>query len=138
MKTIYRSKISWWLVILICIVSLLPILPIICCDLSWVEVSILSLLWVFIFYCIFSNRYIIEGNILNIKCGFFINEKVNIMDIIKIVPTNSFLAAPAASLDRIAIYLKKQRSPVVISPKNKYEFINQLKSINPDIICNGF
>ncbi len=51
----------------------------------------------------------------------------------KITETNSILSAPAASLDRIAIYLRRQYSPVIISPENKNEFIEELQSINPDI-----
>ena len=55
------------------------------------------------------------------------------MDIVKIVPDKSILSAPAASLDRIGIYAK-QHTPIVISPKDKKKFIDDLKSINPNII----
>lgn len=56
------------------------------------------------------------------------------MDIVKIVPDKSILSAPAASLDRIGIYVTKQHIPIVISPKDKKKFIDDLKSINPNII----
>lgn len=133
MNTIYRSGVTWWLLGIICMVSLLPILPIMYCDPSWIEISVIALLLAFIIYMMLSTRYVIEADSLYIKCGFFMNEKVNIMDITKIVPTHSFLSAPAASLDRIALYLKSQRTPVIISPRKKAEFINALQLINKDI-----
>lgn len=100
---------------------------------SWTAAIISLGLLAFIFYCLFSTRYIITDNILNIKCGFLINDKIRIMDITKISPSKSIVSAPAASLDRIGIYLNKQRTPVIISPKHKSGFINKLKSINPNI-----
>ena len=108
-------------------------MPVIYFAFSWVAILAIFFLFALIFYCMFSIRYIIEDTTLRIKCGFFLNEKVDIMKITKITETNSILSAPAASLDRIAIYLRRQYSPVIISPENKNEFIEELQSINPDI-----
>ncbi len=134
MPKIYKSKVSWWIACLVCLIVLLSVLPVIYFAFSWVAVLVFFLLFTFIFYCMFSIRYVIEGNTLRIKCGFFLNEKIDIMKISKITDTDSILSAPAASLDRIAIYLRRQYSPVIISPKNKNEFIEELQSINPDIV----
>lgn len=57
----------------------------------------------------------------------------------EIKPTNSWLAAPAASLSkRIAITFTdknvlRSSIPLIISPARQSEFIHQLLSINPDI-----
>ena len=53
------------------------------------------------------------------------------MEIKSIKKTNTWLSSPAASMDRIAIKIKF--SPLVISPQNRMEFINDLLSLNPEI-----
>lgn len=70
--------------------------------------------------------YSIEGNILKIKCGFLINKSFEISCITKITETNNPISAPTASLDRLVIAFDNYDS-VVISPKQKYDFIDQLK-----------
>ncbi len=134
MNGVYKSKVDIWLVCLIMVVAIISILPVLLFAFSWIAVFVSLGLFVFIIYCFLSTKYIIINNILNIKCGFFINEKINIANIVKIVPVKSIIASPAASLDRIGIYLTKQHTPVIISPKNKREFIDNLKSINPNIV----
>lgn len=133
MKEVYKSKVDLWLICFIMAVVIIPLLPVLLFAFSWTAAIISLGLLAFIFYCLFSTQYIISDDILNIKCGFLINDKINIMDITKISPSKSIVSAPAASLDRIGIYLNKQRTPVIISPKHKSDFINKLKSINPNI-----
>lgn len=134
MDAIYKSKVDIWLICLVMAVAIISVLPVILFAFSWIAVIISLGLFVFIAYCLFSTKYIIHNDILNIKCGFFINEKVNIMNIAKVLPVKSIIAAPAASLDRIGIYLSRQNTPVIISPKNKKDFVDNLRSINPNII----
>lgn len=134
MNVVYKSKIDVWLVCLVIILSVISALPVILFAFSWIAVFLAVVLFAFVTYVFLSTKYVITDDILNIKCGFLINEKVRIMDIVKIVPDKSILSAPAASLDRIGIYVVKQRTPIVISPKNKKQFIEDLKSINPNII----
>lgn len=134
MSEIYKSKVDIWLICLVIVLAAISILPVILFAFSWTAVIISLGLFAFIIYCFSSTKYIILDNILNIKCGFIINEKINIMNIAKIGPVKSISAAPTASLDRIGIYLKNQHTPIIISPKNKRDFIENLKSINPNII----
>lgn len=134
MDSVYKSKVDIWLVCLILAVAIISILPVLLFAFSWIAVFVSLGLFIFILYCFFSTKYIITNNILNIKCGFFINEKINIANIVKIAPIKSIIASPAASLDRIGIYLTKQHTPIIISPKNKRKFIDNLKSINPNIV----
>ena len=134
MKKIYKSKVDIWLIFLIIGISFISILPVLLFAFSWIAISITLGLYVFILYCFCSIEYIITDDILNIKCGFLINEKIKISNIVKIVPDKSILSAPAASLDRIGIYINNQKTPIIISPKNKTDFIYNLRILNPNII----
>lgn len=134
MKKIYKSKVDIWLIFLIIGISIISILPVLLFAFSWIAISITLGLYVFILYCFCSIEYIITDDILNIKCGFLINEKIKISNIVKIVPDKSILSAPAASLDRIGIYINNQKTPIIISPKNKTDFIYNLRILNPNII----
>ena len=134
MKKIYKSKVDIWLIFLIIGISIISILPVLLFAFSWIAISITLGLYVFILYCFCSIEYIITDDTLNIKCGFLIDEKIKISNIVKIVPDKSILSAPAASLDRIGIYINNQKTPIIISPKNKTDFIYNLRILNPNII----
>lgn len=86
----------------------------------------------FVSYMFASTYYVINGKDLVIKCGFMFNMTVHIDRIKKVVKTNNPLSSPAASLDRLAIYYNKS-DLVMVSPKDKMDFINQLTEINPKI-----
>lgn len=91
--------------------------------------NLIVLILIFILYK--STNYIIEGSILRVKSGFFINEKLSIKDISRIKETNNIMSAPAFSLDRLEI--KYGRKSIIISPVKKSEFIKQLMAVNPKI-----
>ncbi|MBF1507414.1 MAG: PH domain-containing protein, partial [Prevotella pallens] len=82
-------------------------------------------------------RYTIHNNILSVKYSMLSTTNYDINQIRKIKDTNSILAAPAASLDRIAIYFIQQKTPLIISPKDKNGFIKNLQSINPNIVYSN-
>jgi hypothetical protein len=71
--------------------------------------------------------YKIEGENLIIW-----HTKIEISTIRKIYRTNNPLSSPALSLDRIAIVYNKF-DEILISPKERNEFINELLKINPSI-----
>ena len=50
----------------------------------------------------------------------------------KITETNNALSSPATSLDRLEITYGKFDS-VIISPKQKQEFINDITTLNPNV-----
>lgn len=126
MKT-FRSKVDWWLVGIIIIVFAYPIIDGILSKqyaLSFTMLAILVLIGI-----MFSKiKYVIVGNVLKI---WWI--KVEIQSIRKIYKTRNPLSSPALSLDRIAIVYNKF-DEVLISPKNKKEFIDELLKINPAIV----
>ncbi|RYE20562.1 MAG: hypothetical protein EOP51_17605 [Sphingobacteriales bacterium] len=101
--------------------------------------SLLIFVLVILFLLSFFNTVytITNTQLLKVKSSFVFNKQIPITGITKIVPTKSILSAPALSLDRIEIFYNTYDS-VVISPKDKQEFIAQLKTINPAIDALSF
>ena len=133
---VYKSKISYALLIFI---SLL-FLSIIMVEVfnqdkqasNFIGTTILILTYIFILYIFFSTKYIIDVGFLKIRSGILFKKDVKIQDIKSIYKTNSIMASPAASFDRLEIKFDKFDS-VVISPENKVDFLNDLLEINPNI-----
>jgi hypothetical protein len=99
---------------------------------SWFGLFIISLVVVFISHMLLTTFYKVDKNILTIKCGFLFNKEIEIKKIKKIEETNNILSSPAASLDRLAIFIDKYE-PIMVSPKDKEGFIKELIQINADI-----
>lgn len=127
----YKSKIGLGLALFLAVVlggtSILMIIKQI-----WPAVIIDLVTIAFVSHMFLTTYYIINGNDLIVKCGFLINMTIKIDTIKKIEETNNPLSSPAASLDRIAIDYNESDS-VMISPKDKMDFINQLLTINEKI-----
>lgn len=130
MKT-YRSKIDWWLMLIVFAATGWPIIdgiitgePILI--LIFVVINAL-LIWMFS-----STNYTIDGGILLIRCGFFGKQKIVIGEIKSVKKTNNPLSAPALSLKRLEIKYGKFDS-ALISPKERAQFITHLLSVNPSI-----
>ena len=87
----------------------------------------------FILHAFFTTYYRINNTELIIKAGFMTNMSIPIEKIRKIEKTNSWIASPAASFDRIEIHYEKWNS-ILISPKDREGFISELKRMNPAII----
>lgn len=131
MKT-YRSKIDWWLMMIVFAAMGWPIIdgimtgePILI--LIFVIINAL-LIWMFA-----TTHYTIDGDILLIRCGFFGKQKIGIKEIKSVEKTNSPLSAPALSIKRLEIKYGKFDS-ALISPKNRQQFIADLLEVNPSII----
>ena len=127
---IYKSKIDWWLGLVLVYPIFRSIVSII--EGEWVGYFGIVLCFLFIFFISKSTRYIIAENQLIVKCMFIVNDRIEISKIRKIEKTNSVLSSPALSLDRIAIKFNKF-DEVYISPKEKQNFLNDLLQINPNI-----
>lgn len=94
--------------------------------------GILTLVMAVILYLMFSTEYIVTERKLIIKCGFLKKTELNIDDIKSIERSNSILASPSPSLDRIELGYGKFDS-VLVSPKDKITFAKVLTEINPNI-----
>ena len=127
---IYKSKIDWWMSLVLVYPIFRSIVSII--EGEWIGYFGIFICLLFIFFISKSTRYIIEENQLTIKCLFIVNNRIDISKIKKIEKTNSILSSPALSLDRIAIKFNKF-DEVYISPKEKQSFVNNLLEINPEI-----
>lgn len=86
------------------------------------------------YFCLifFTMRYVIDDEYLLIRTKFFPSQKVALQDIRKIEESNSILAAPAFSFDRLEILYNKYDS-ILVSPENKEQFIADLLNVNPEI-----
>lgn len=99
---------------------------------AWAGVIIIFAVTAFMAWQFKTTFYTIEDNTLHIQSGFLYNSSVSIKSISKITETNNLFSSPAASLDRLALTYN-QFDGVMISPKDKQEFIKHLLQINPAI-----
>ena len=134
---IYYSKISYSLLIVVFIVFFWPLIPNVINEgfnRNMVVIILgLIILYGFILHMFFNTTYTIDKNMLHIKCGFFRYNSINIMDMKKVSKSRSIISSPAASFDRIEISYGKF-DELIISPRNKFKFINDLQKINPNLI----
>jgi hypothetical protein len=121
---IYKSKIDWWLIILILILFGYPIVDGILSK-EYVLSLVFGLILIIFFFLSKTIQYKIDGENLVIW-----KTKIDIKTIRKIYRTNNPLSSPAMSLDRIAIVYNKF-DEVLLSPKERDEFINELLKIAP-------
>ena len=138
--TIYRSKIDHWLWILILAIILgSEIIPMfIQLEFNWEEVFIL-LISIILPLALVINLYTgtyyevdDEKMTLRVKSGVLVNSKYDINKITRIRKTRTWLSSPALSFDRIEITVGRYNK-VVISPKDKPQFIEHLQKLNPNI-----
>jgi len=123
---IYKSKVDWWLVVLLLAVFAFPIVQGIQTKeylLSAIFVGLILLFWILGA----KLTYKIEGEILSIW-----RTKIDIKTIRKVYATRNPLSSPALSINRIAIVYNKY-DEILISPKNREDFISELLKVNPSI-----
>jgi len=99
---------------------------------EWFAFGINIVIFILVYFLFKSTYYTIDGNTLNVKSSFLINENIDINTITKVKETNNPMSAPAFSLDRLEITYGNG-SRILISPREKTVFLNQIKSINKDI-----
>lgn len=104
---------------------------------AWLGVAIISCVGIFIAYIFSSTKYTISDQVLKIESGFLVNISIRVDSIKRISKSRNFISSPANSLDRLEIKYNLYDT-VLISPKNKIAFIQQLKEINQNIELKGF
>ena len=134
---IYYSKVSFTLLIIIFIVFFGPVIP------SYLDYGfnsnlflitlVLILIYGFILHMFFNTSYTIKDEKLYIKCGFFNYKPIAISEMKKVSNSSSIISSPAASFDRIEITYGKF-DELIISPKDKTKFVDDLLKINPELI----
>lgn len=132
MTKVYKSKIGFELVIPLILVFGTVLFLTVSEKPSWLGVVILLPVILFVVHMFMTTYYTINGENLIVKCGFLFNKTIDINTIKKISETNNPLSSPATSIDRLEITYGKYDS-VIISPKQKKEFIDNIILINPNI-----
>jgi len=136
---IYYSKVSYTLLIVVFIVFFGPLIPNYINDglnsTTFLMTLALIILFGLIVHMFFNTTYKIEKEKLHIKCGFFKYRPVNIKEMKKVSTSSNVISSPAASFDRIEITYGKFEE-LIISPKHKTKFVEDLQKINPKIINN--
>lgn len=129
MKT-YKSKLGMgWLI---------PVAPFILIFMNsfnsegWILLVLSALFLFLILHLIFTTKYVLDNETLNIKSGFLYNLTIDIKTIRKVLEAHNLVSAPAISIDRLEIFYNKFDS-ILISPKEKTAFIDRLLELNPDI-----
>ena len=94
---------------------------------------IVLLVLAFFLYLNFSTKYIIrKDGVLEITSGVFYHKLLDINGIKSITKSNTLIAAPAPSLDRIELTYGKF-DVIAVSPKDKFGFAEELTKLNPRI-----
>ena len=110
---------------------------------SWIPGTIEICLFLFIVvlfgYLISTVKYAIRGNELGIRNLAYKWEWFPIEKIESVKPVKSVLAGAALSFNRLSIKFSDRKvlrstMPLEIAPKDKEEFINALRNINPQIL----
>lgn len=137
MNKVYPSKKDIFVFIIICLIASLASSINAAMEsgtlMSWSCTLLIVLVWLALFLLIYPTKYIIDGDNLLIRCGFQ-RKRISISQIIYVRRSHNLLASPALSVDRLEIVFKgKYTDSILISPRNRIDFVEDLKAINPDI-----
>ena len=134
MKTVYPTKVSVTLVLIISLIMGCILVPYAIKSL-WIPFTIILILHFLLLFMLANIKYVITESqlIIDQSLGKWGKEVIDISTIKSIEPTHTILSAPASSLDRLRISYNKY-DDIIISPRRKEEFISQLQSINPQIV----
>ncbi len=133
-KKVFRSRISVLLIIILLTAFVPAVIPI-------VKHGSTSGLWgiaatlMFVVFILSGVRYTILDGKLYVKIWIIPSGSVEIANITSITRSYNPLSSPAASLKRMQLGLMRS-SYMLISPVRELEFIEELKTINPNIKVN--
>lgn len=131
MKKVFRSRIDWWLAAILIFVAVAPIVS--ACingvfDLWTVVISLFIL-------SLFRTVYVVNDSKLRVWVGVIPYGKKEIGQIKSVHRTSSLISSPALSIDRLAItFVNGDR--LIISPKDREEFVASLLAVNPQIVTD--
>ncbi|MDR0758183.1 MAG: PH domain-containing protein [Tannerella sp.] len=138
-KKVFRSRVSVALVGFLLAVFILTTSPMFYCG-AIGELYILGGAFLFCVLIFAGMRYVVAGDKLYINIIWIIpyGKAIIITDILSVKRSYNLLSAPAASLKRLSVRSKKsskksKHSYLLISPAREQEFLDTLRSINPDI-----
>jgi len=123
---IYKSKVDWWLVLIILAAFGYPVVDGIVSKEYMLSVVFSGILLLFYFLAR-TLRYKIDGEKLIIW-----RTEIDIKTIRKVYATRNPLSSPALSINRIAIVYNKY-DEILLSPENRKDFVEELLKVNPNI-----
>jgi Bacterial PH domain len=127
---VFKSKIDWWFGLILVYPIFLSIKAML--EGEWIGLLGLGAVVGFVLILSKTTKYIINENQLIVKSTWIVNERIDISKITKVEKSNSILSSPALSLDRLLVRYNKY-DEIIISPKEKKEFIDELLKINSAI-----
>jgi hypothetical protein len=132
MKIVFPSKVDIALPLLFIITSI-PGVVIGIRNQDWLVLPIIITVFILIIYLLYDTNYIITKGNLKVHSGFLVNKNILIENINTIKKTDSILSAPASSLsERIEVFYENSKS-IIISPKDRQTFIDELLKQNSEI-----
>lgn len=139
----YPSKIDTWLVLVIwlgAIVLLASSVVTVVLPLSYklrLDILLVFLCLAFFIICVlYSTLYVIANSTLVVRSGPF-KWTILLNRIIEIVPSRNPRSSPACSLDRLCIKYKGLWSGLLISPTDKYHFLQDMAERCPQLVFVG-
>jgi hypothetical protein len=136
-KKVYKSKISWGLIgvpfALFFVVTAYMVYEEEALNTILITSGILLAAALFIAHIAYAMRYMITDGLLYVQWGIWYRRHLEASRITEIKRTKDPISAPAASLDRPCI-AHSAHGVLIISPKEKEAFVQQLLNINPNII----
>lgn len=131
-ERVFRSKIGLELLLPLCgLLGWALVMTI--AEEKWLGVAIMGLTIGFVASFLLKTYYkVTQDKKLKIVCGFFSYPPIEVSTIKQITKTRNPLGSPALSLDRLAISYNKYDT-VMVSPKDKTEFVQYLQRMNPAI-----
>jgi len=128
----YRSKIDWWLGLILCVP---PVVSITVCialalagDTSGLLVGFAMVLFVVGIYfgLVFPMRYGLDDTHLLVRFGIC-RQRIPLAAISEVTPTHNPLSSPALSLDRLRVQFGQGFfKAMMISPTDRNSFLNEL------------
>lgn len=139
----FPSRKDMWMSIILWLVSIFFIIPPVFfpdfgvwmtpdfLDKQWIKIVTLFPIGFCLMWIWFKTGYTIQDNFLKIQYGPFKREiKIDVIHSVR--ETKNPFTDPALSMDKIEIHYGKFHT-IGISPKNKFEFISQLRKQNSNI-----
>jgi hypothetical protein len=138
----FKAKIDWWMQLIIVSFLALNIWALFGLFTGEVGSIILAIIFtptnVFLMVPMWLNTYyLFDESELLVKCGLGKGTRISYSQITSVSKTRNPISSPAPSLDRLEVRYKSKSGgfsdTVIISPKDKTGFIEQLQINNPDV-----
>jgi len=143
MKHVYESKRDGWIVVLLwaaVIVMLIAAGDIWAAHVPFafrLLVSVLlTLVAAFVLWVLYGTRYTLTETTLIVQSGPF-RWVIDLEAITEIFPTRNPLSSPACSLDRLHIRYRPNPTGLMISPREKTDFLRDLMALSPGLKMDG-